>query len=195
MARFIYMHLGDDIPKRIEKEYNKMLRREKYLEERDAEFMAQSTDYDRVLEAIPDPASLPINLLAEENRRRKDARLDYLPIALEKLRLDFPEGYNVIIDYFYCTEKVTLTELATRYGTTIDIVRYKITIAKKKLKEYIKVKGFGGADTECPSSSSFLFIGKGYVELRGRRSFFVHFQAVPFPKAHILLSLSMVSII
>ena len=63
MARFIYMHLGDDIPKRIEKEYNKMLRREKYLEERDAEFMAQSTDYDRVLEAIPDPASLPINLL------------------------------------------------------------------------------------------------------------------------------------
>lgn len=93
MARFIYMHLGDDIPKRIEKEYNKMLRREKYLEERDAEFMAQSTDYDRVLEAIPDPASLPINLLAEENRRRKDARLDYLPIALEKLRLDFPEGY------------------------------------------------------------------------------------------------------
>ena len=107
MARFIYMHLGDDIPKRIEKEYNKMLRREKYLEERDAEFMAQSTDYDRVLEAIPDPASLPINLLAEENRRRKDARLDYLPIALEKLRLDFPEGYNVIIDYFYCTEKVT----------------------------------------------------------------------------------------
>lgn len=123
MARFIYMHLGDDIPKRIEKEYNKMLRREKYLEERDAEFMAQSTDYDRVLEAIPDPASLPINLLAEENRRRKDARLDYLPIALEKLRLDFPEGYNVIIDYFYCTEKVTLTELATRYGTTIDIVR------------------------------------------------------------------------
>lgn len=58
-----------------------------------------------------------------------------------------------------------------------------------------KVKGFGGADTECPSSSSFLFIGKGYVELRGRRSFFVHFQAVPFPKAHILLSLSMVSII
>lgn len=52
MARFIYMHLGDDIPKRIEKEYNKMLRREKYLEERDAEFMAQSTDYDRVLEAI-----------------------------------------------------------------------------------------------------------------------------------------------
>ena len=48
MARFIYMHLGDDIPKRIEKEYNKMLRREKYLEERDAEFMAQSTDYDAV---------------------------------------------------------------------------------------------------------------------------------------------------
>ena len=133
----ILIPMADDGLDKYRKEYNKMLRREKYLEERDAEFMAQSTDYDRVLEAIPDPASLPINLLAEENRRRKDARLDYLPIALEKLRLDFPEGYNVIIDYFYCTEKVTLTELATRYGTTIDIVRYKITIAKKKLKEYI----------------------------------------------------------
>lgn len=37
MGRFMYVHFGDDVPRNIEKEYNKLLRKERYLEERDAE--------------------------------------------------------------------------------------------------------------------------------------------------------------
>ena len=33
MGRFIYFHFGEDVPRSIEKEYNKLLRKEKYLEE------------------------------------------------------------------------------------------------------------------------------------------------------------------
>lgn len=37
MGRFMYVHFGDDVPRNIEKEYNKLLRKERYLEERDVE--------------------------------------------------------------------------------------------------------------------------------------------------------------
>jgi hypothetical protein len=30
MARFMYQHFGDDVPRKIEDEYNKMLRHEKF---------------------------------------------------------------------------------------------------------------------------------------------------------------------
>ena len=37
MGRFMYVHFDDDVPRKIEAEYNKLLRREQYLKERDAE--------------------------------------------------------------------------------------------------------------------------------------------------------------
>lgn len=36
MGRFMYVHFGDDVPRNIEKEYNKLLRKERYIEELDA---------------------------------------------------------------------------------------------------------------------------------------------------------------
>ena len=31
MGRFMYVHFGDDVPRNIEKEYNKLLRKERYI--------------------------------------------------------------------------------------------------------------------------------------------------------------------
>ena len=103
MGRFMYVHFGDDVPRNIEKEYNKLLRKERYIEELDA----------------------------------KNGRLDYLPDALELLKSDFPEGYELIRDYFLREDKVTMWYLVEKYGLSIDMVRYRIKIAKQKLKEYI----------------------------------------------------------
>ena len=83
MGRFMYQHFGDDVPRHIEADYNRMLRREQYLEEREAEFRAMSADFNAVQEVMPDPATLPANEIAVENRRLHDARLDLLPVALE----------------------------------------------------------------------------------------------------------------
>ena len=78
MGRFMYVHFGDDVPRNIEKEYNKLLRKERYLEELDA----------------------------------KNGKI-------------YPE------------DKVTMWYLVEKYGLSIDMVRYRIKIAKQKLKEYI----------------------------------------------------------
>ena len=137
MQRFMYVHFGDDVPREIEREYNKLLRKEKYLEERDAENGMIYPDFDDVLAANPDPASLPISEEEEQEQTRHRNRLDYLPVALELLKADYPEGYALIHDYFLSDDKVTMLYLATKYGITVDKVRYRIKIAKEKLKEYI----------------------------------------------------------
>ena len=73
----------------------------------------------------------------EQEQTRHRNRLDYLPVALELLKADYPEGYALIQDYFLSDDKVTMLYLATKFGITIDKVRYRIKIAKEKLKEYI----------------------------------------------------------
>ena len=88
MSRFLYVHFDEDVPRNVEKEYNRMLRREKYLEELDAEFLNQSADFDDVLEINPDPASIPISEYEAEEIRKDNRRLDYLPTAMEMLRTD-----------------------------------------------------------------------------------------------------------
>ena len=137
MGRFMYVHFGDDVPRKIEVEYNKLLRREQYLREREEGFIAQSADYAAVLEVMPDPASLPTNEIAEEKRRLNDARLDFLPVALEMLRSDFPEGYELIRDYYLGSEKVTLFYLMEKYGLTRPVVKYRLKLAREKLKAFI----------------------------------------------------------
>ena len=137
MSRFFYQHFGDDVPQNIQVECNKMLRHEQYLEERDAEFMAQLTNFDKVLEVIPDPASLPINEIAEENMRRKEARLEFLSDALEMLHNDYPEGYELIQDYYFGKKKVPFRHLAKKYGVTIAVIKYRLKLAKEKLKSFI----------------------------------------------------------
>ena len=127
MGRFMYVHFGDDVPRNIEKEYNKLLRKERYLEERDAE---NGLIY-------PNCASIPISDEEEQEQIRHRNRHDYLPEALELLKSDFPEGYELIQDYFLREDKVTMWYLVEKYGLSIDVVRYRIKIAKQKLKEYI----------------------------------------------------------
>ena len=137
MSRFLYVHFNEDIPRNVEKEYNKMLRREKYLEERDAEYLNQSADFDDVLEINPDPASIPISEFEAEEIQKHNRRLDYLPVAMQMLRADYPEGYFLIIDYYYNQDKVSMMYLASKYGMTFEAVRYRIDRAKELLKDYI----------------------------------------------------------
>ena len=81
MGRFMYVHFGDDVPRNIEKEYNKLLRKERYLEERDAENGLIYPNFDAVLAANPDPASIPIS--EEEEQEQEDPRAELVQQLLE----------------------------------------------------------------------------------------------------------------
>ena len=124
-------------PRNVEKEYNRMLRSENYLKERDAEYLNQSADFDDILEINPDPASIPISEFEAENIQKHNRRLDYLPVAMQMLKADYPEGYFLIKDYYYNQDKVSMMYLASKYSMTFETVRYRIDRAKELLKDYI----------------------------------------------------------
>ncbi len=130
MSRFLYVHFDEDVPRNVEKEYNRMLRREKYLEERDAEYLNQSADFDDVLE-------INLSEFEAEEIQKHNRRLDYLPVAMQMLRADYPEEYFLIRDYYYNQDKVSMMYLASKYGMTFEAVRYRIDRAKELLKDYI----------------------------------------------------------
>lgn len=137
MGRFMYIHFDDEVPDYIEKEYNKMLRKEKYLDEKEVENGRIYPDFDDVLLMQPDPDSLPMNEIEEENQKRYRKRLEILPFALEMLKKNYYKGYVLIYDYYLSGDNVTLTYLVNRYDLSFDTVRYRLRAAREKLKKYI----------------------------------------------------------
>ena len=136
MGRYFYLHLGDGIPRNIEREYNRMCRKEQYLKERDAQYLVRDVDFEDIMALHPDPASLPVSEYEVAQNQKHEQRLAYLPIAMELLRVDYPEGYALIKAYFY-GHKVSLSELAEKHGITIETVRHRMRTAKSMLREYI----------------------------------------------------------
>lgn len=138
MGRFIYKHFGSDIPRNIEKEYNRMLRKEQYQRERDAENgLIEVDDFEQLISYIADPASLPENEIAEEQKRIHDKRLYFLSIAMETLRTDYPEEYALIREYYYSNDNVTVYNLMKKYGVSRSVIRTRLSHAREILKKFI----------------------------------------------------------
>ena len=53
MSKFQYTHFSDEVPREVEKEYNRMGRREHYLEEQDAAHDVMYLDH-KDISRIPD---------------------------------------------------------------------------------------------------------------------------------------------
>ena len=132
MAKFQYTHFGEDVPREIEKEYNRMERRERYLEEQDIAHDVTYLDHKDMSE-IPEP---PAEELSPADILRA-SRLEYLPVALELMRTDHPFEYQLIQDYYFSEKAVTMLYLAQKYAVTERIVGYRIKRARKLLRKYI----------------------------------------------------------
>ena len=111
MTGFFYMHFGDDVPKNIEKEYNRLLLHEQYLEKKEQKYRIQTATFEDVITVCPDPATLPINEIELERERLHNERLKYLPVALNLLKADYPDLYRLIVEYYYAETKTTMADL------------------------------------------------------------------------------------
>lgn len=136
MNKFFYKHFGDEVPTSIEKEYNRLLIQEYNQNVREYKNRVQTLDFYEVAEFFPDPASLPMYELELEKERLHNKRLEYLPKALQLLKTEYPELYVLVIEYFFAQDKVTMAALAEIHAMSVDKIRYRIGLAKVKLREY-----------------------------------------------------------
>lgn len=135
-----YIYFGGEIPKKIEIAYRNLLRHEAYLEEQDIK---------NGLLHIEDCTFLPVGddrspQIVDESTIPKTKseeiwleRLNYLPIALEKLKFEYPHYYKIVNDYYFSGKKITLSDLAEKYHISYQALSETLRRARRKLKIYI----------------------------------------------------------
>lgn len=138
MGRFHYICFGDDVPKKIEREYNRLCRQEQYQEEKELAHGVLHLDFDALLQGTVDQTSLPKYQKELMIRQQRAARLEILPKALKWLKEEFPDDFAIISDYYLSEEKkITLVYLAEKYGLTHQAMSKRMARAREKLKEFI----------------------------------------------------------
>ena len=137
MGKYRSICFGDEVSGEIEREYNRLCRKEQYQEEKDASHGVVRLDYDSLLQGVADRTSYPEyqeELKAEQLLRE---RLDMLPIALEWLKEKYPNDYDLINAYYFSERKINMVYLAEKYGLTHQALSKKMSKARQRLKEFI----------------------------------------------------------
>lgn len=137
-----YKHFGKGVPKEVEEAYNKMLRHEAYVEEcdikngllhiEDCTFLPIDDD---MSPQLVDPATVPKTF---DEQIWLD-RLEYLPIALERLKQEHPHYHELLTEYYLSDKKITLSEIAARKGMSYQAIHSILRNARRKMKLYIMI--------------------------------------------------------
>ncbi len=137
MNKYKYIYFGDDVPKSVEQEYNRMCRKEQYQAERDKKHSVHTLPYAPFLYSAAD------RTLTEEYQAEMQAdlqwqkKLEILPRALKWLEKHYFDEYKLIRDYYYSDCEITLDSLAENYGITKQALSKRLSAVRERLKKFI----------------------------------------------------------
>ena len=135
-----YIYFGGKIPKKIETAYRNLLRYEAYLEEQDIKNGLLHIEDCTFLPVGDDRSPQIVDESTIPKTRSEEIwleRLNYLPIALEKLKFEYPHYYKIVNDYYFSGKKITLSDLAEKYHISYQALSETLRRARRKLKIYI----------------------------------------------------------
>ena len=135
-----YIYFGGKIPKKIEIAYRNLLRHEAYLEEQDIKNGLLHIEDCTFLPVGDDRSPQIVDERTIPKTRSEEIwleRLNYLPIALEKLKFEYPHYYKIVNDYYFSGKKITLSDLAEKYHISYQALSETLRRARRKLKIYI----------------------------------------------------------
>lgn len=135
-----YVYFGGKIPKKIEIAYRNLLRHEAYLEEQDIKNGLLHIEDCTFLPVGDDRSPQIVDERTIPKTRSEEIwleRLNYLPIALEKLKFEYPHYYKIVNDYYFSGKKITLSDLAEKYHISYQALSETLRRARRKLKIYI----------------------------------------------------------
>ena len=135
--KHFYILFGDSVSPEIEKEYNRIVRREEYLLERDPIGDAYLFgDEDELYKYnIVDCITRIEQEKAEESD--KIEMIELLRKAIEKLKEEYPYEYGLVSKYYIYGRKVTMRELGEENNITKQAANNSLNRAYERLKKYI----------------------------------------------------------
>lgn len=103
----------------IIKEYKKLVRRERYLEEIDRQHIACHFSKDEEIYSV-------FHITPSEHNPETEKKVRMLCKALEMLRTADETNYNTLIDYYFACDKVSYSILAKKYNVSKQTVYNRI---------------------------------------------------------------------
>lgn len=137
MSKYKYIYFGNDVPKHIEREYNRLCRKEQYQAERDRKHGIHALPYDPFLYSAAD------RTLTEEYRAEVLADLQWkkkheiLKTALKWLERNYYDEFKLIKDYYFSDSEITLDSLVECYGITKQALSKRLSAVRERLKKFI----------------------------------------------------------
>lgn len=132
-----YFKFDESVPENIEKQYNRIVRNEEYLLEKDALGTAYFFGDENELYKYNIMNCIARDQKEMEDAARYQADLELLHKALIKLKEDFPNEYDVIMSYYFSEEKVTMRSIAEERNISRQAVNGTLKRAYRHLKRYI----------------------------------------------------------
>lgn len=135
--KHFYRKFPEEVPEEFEKIYNKIVRHEEYLYEKDsvskAIFFGDEEELYR-----QDIAGHIINQETEEKEHTEMCnKIAELRNALEKLKKDYPIEYEIIQLYYFSEKKITQQKIGSKHHITKQAVNKILKNAYEHLKQYI----------------------------------------------------------
>ncbi len=139
MPKYFFIHFNGLIPEETEIIYNKMGRREQYLEERDKKngliyFSEESELFSYGYKGY----SVENENYNLQERIKNDLLLNSLEKSMKTFRRNNPEGYDIIQKYYFLKPSRTLNEIGAEYGISKQAVSIRIHKYLKELKKLIE---------------------------------------------------------
>ncbi len=132
--KHFYIKFSDDVPNSIEKHYNRILRREEYLLEKDplgsAVFFGNEDELYKY--------NIVGYIISKENEQnRSDNGYEFLTKALDKMKKVYPMEYEVLESYYLSENHKSIIEIANDRGISKQAVSKLLSRAKKHLKTLV----------------------------------------------------------
>lgn len=133
--KFFYRIFDDSVPKEIDKAYNKLLRHEQYLEEKERKYVAFSFGSESDLYLCK---KFNVFDTLEDEKESEDYALLYK--ALDSLKAYNERDYNIVIDYYFSTEKkATCKALGEKYHLSPQSISARLKVSRKYLRKCIEI--------------------------------------------------------
>ena len=142
--RHYYIHFPENynVPQETEREYNRMVRHEEYVEEKDEKNISFNYESEDQLYEHPlmqkKLSELENEMAAARIRKEK---LELIEYALEKLKAVNELSYNILMDYYFSAEpKVTMKMIAEKYGVRKQSISIRLQRAYRFIRNEISKK-------------------------------------------------------
>ncbi len=139
--KYLTLTQNSDVPENIIKEYNRMTRHEKYLEEKDKlnisfQYGNEEELYDNIKMKATVSNDKELFRLSQKNEKIKKL----LSYALNQLKEHHREYYDAVMLYYFSPEKPTMEQIGLKIGLSKQAVSYRIRMGHRYIRSYIAEK-------------------------------------------------------